>query len=61
MKTRNSNTQIETVKQGDGCCDSPADLKKTSGESCCEQPVDGLSCCDKDESKEVNIEKTGCC
>ncbi|MDO5977505.1 hypothetical protein [Flavivirga spongiicola] len=62
MKTRNSNTGIETVKQDGGCCGSLLDVVETSNQACCEQTTDdGSPCCDKNESKEVNIEKTGCC
>jgi len=62
MKTKNSNKQIETVQQGGGCCGtSSLEVKESSEMSCCEQPMDGSVCCDKNESKEANIEKTGCC
>lgn len=61
MKTRNSNTQIETVKQDGGCCATSVETKKTSNDSCCEQPTDGSSCCDKEMSKEINSVNTGCC
>lgn len=61
MKTKKTNKQFEISKQDDGCCGSIVDVIETSQTSCCEQPTDGSSCCDKTESKKVNIEKTGCC
>ena len=62
MKTRKSNTQIETVQQSSGCCGtSTIEVKESSETSCCEQPTDGSACCDKNQSKEENIEKTKCC
>ncbi|WP_159025420.1 hypothetical protein [Aquimarina sp. Aq78] len=61
MKTRNTNNQVETVQQASGCCESTSVQVQSAQNSCCEQPTDGSSCCDKNESKEINIEKTGCC
>jgi len=65
MKTKNSNQQIETVQQDGGCCGtSVSEVKEVTEVSevpCCEQPTDASACCDKNESKQTNIEKTGCC
>lgn len=61
MKTRNLSTQIETVKQDGGCCGSGVETSSIVDQQCCEQPIDGTSCCDTNETKEVNIQKTGCC
>ncbi len=62
MKTRKSNTQTETAQQGSGCCEaSTIEVKESSEITCCEQPTDGSACCDKNKSKEANIEKTRCC
>ena len=62
MKTKNSNKQIETVQQDGRCCETSAlEVKELSEAPCCEQPTDGSVCCDKNQSKQANIEKTGCC
>ncbi|EZH73457.1 hypothetical protein ATO12_16080 [Aquimarina atlantica] len=61
MKKRNTNKQVETIQQNSGCCGSEPIETQSAQSSCCVQPTDGSSCCDKDESKEINIEKTGCC
>lgn len=57
MKTRKLKGEKEIVQQGNsGCCNSTS-----SQSACCEQPTDGSSCCDKEKSKDVNSEETGCC
>ncbi|MBG6130322.1 hypothetical protein IWQ47_001595 [Aquimarina sp. EL_43] len=61
MKKRNTNKQVEIAEQGSVCCGSTTVQAQSAQSSCCEQPTDGSSCCDKEESKEINIEKTGCC
>ncbi len=63
MKTReNRYIEQETINShGGGCCGSTPVQAKAVENSCCEQPTDGSSCCDKDESKEVNREMVGCC
>ena len=59
MKTIQSNTEEQEIKIN-GCCSSPIN-KEDKSTACCEQPSDGSSCCNKGETKEINIEKTGCC
>ncbi len=54
MKTR-SNIDKATNQ----CC-APASGNEKN-EPCCPQPTDGSACCNKDESKAVNSQKTGCC
>lgn len=61
MKTRNTNKQVEIIQQSSVCCGSTPLQTQSAKSSCCEQPTDGSSCCDKEDSKEINIEKTGCC
>ncbi|WP_109098217.1 hypothetical protein [Aquimarina sp. AU58] len=61
MKKRNTNKQVETIQQSSVCCESTSAQAQSAQSSCCEQPTDGSSCCDKEERKEINIEKTGCC
>jgi len=65
MKKRNSNVEVSTIQSGDKCCApttlSTDQVKVTGNNDCCEKPVDNSACCDKNETKEVNSQKTGCC
>ncbi|MEW7280293.1 hypothetical protein ABW636_17010 [Aquimarina sp. 2201CG1-2-11] len=62
MQTRNLNKETVTVQQGGGCCGTTSQVEVSPKESsCCEQPVDGSSCCDKEESRDTNSVLTGCC
>lgn len=63
MKKRKSNIGINTIKNEGGCCTPSTAVTEevVSNEPCCEPPANGSSCCDKNESKEVNIQNTGCC
>lgn len=63
MKKRNSNIEVPTLQNGGECC-TPSTFSSdqvTSNSDCCEKPVDNSACCDKSETKEINIQKTGCC
>lgn len=63
MKKRKSISEITTKQQSGGCCSPQPKVENVKIEApCCEQPADeSTSCCDKNESEEVNVLKTGCC
>ena len=58
MKTRTNRLKVTASKTSE-CCNTIQEAAKS--ETCCEQPSDGAACCDKHETKEENVVKTGCC
>ena len=63
MKNRNSNIEMATTQNGSGCCVPTTSVNEPiiNNNDCCEQPIDNSPCCDKSETKAVNVQKTGCC
>lgn len=63
MKNRHSNIEIVTAQNGNGCCAPTTSPNESAinNNDCCEQPADDSPCCDKNETKIINVQKTGCC